>query len=295
MQELQDELEQAQADQAALQTKVLQSNAAVTSSSLPTVHCRPPRICLLVLLFSGLLALHSCRPCIPTAPKEGTSNIIGLLHLHTYLTLPQIDQERQEHRESRNCEEQTAALAHVTRLQQEVARLKQKLADAEAANGVLQQRATPANSSQASVDSGGTPRCGPVSLCEHSAVADCTVPSDLPAPNPMQQCHRCVCLQTAAVCGAPFQRCNGRAGEMVSYIIITHQCLYMRYLDFEWPQRAKTELLTRACSYLAGKQRGTWRGQCFRTSSAAAGGAGGPAAGPAARHSGAGAQPSAVC
>jgi hypothetical protein len=194
VQELQDELEQAQADQAALQTKVLQSNAAVTSSSLPTVHCRPPRICLLVLLFSVLLALHSCRPCIPTAPKEGTSNIIGLLHLHTYLTLPQIDQERQEHRESRNCEEQTAALAHVTRLQQEVARLKQKLADAEAANGVLQQRATPANSSQASVNSGGTPRCGPVSLCEHSAVADCTVPSDLP---PQTLCNNvivvCVC------------------------------------------------------------------------------------------------------
>ena len=140
-------------------------------------------ICLFVLLFSCLSALHCCRPYVPTARKAGTSSIIGLLRLHTYLTLPQIDQERQEHRESRNVEEQTASLAHVTRLQQEVARLKQKLADAEAANTVLQQQAAPTVSSQPSVDSGGTPRCGPVSLCKHSAVADCLVPSDLHPPN----------------------------------------------------------------------------------------------------------------
>jgi hypothetical protein len=91
-----------------------------------------------------------------------------MLLAHTYLMVPQLNQERLGHRKHR--EDQAAALEQAAKLQQEVARLKQKLADAEAANALLQQRAAPAISSQTSVDSSGTPRYGSVGLCRRPAV-----------------------------------------------------------------------------------------------------------------------------
>ena len=118
-----------------------------------TIDC--PHICSFLLLFQ--VCLH-CTFAGLASHMHATTAHRPPLHDTSYLTSLHIDQERQEHRDSRNREEQAAALAHVTRLQQEVARLKQKLADAEAANAVLQQRAAPTSSSQTLVESGGTPR-----------------------------------------------------------------------------------------------------------------------------------------
>lgn len=93
-----------------------------------------------------------------------------MLLAHTYLILPQLNQERLGHRKHR--EDQAAALEQAAKLQQEVARLKQKLADAETTNALLQQRAAPTISSQTSVDDSGTPRYASASLCKRPAVLD---------------------------------------------------------------------------------------------------------------------------
>ena len=219
-------LDWAQADQAALQTKVLQSNAAVRASRLKLTAIHHAFVELHIQL-SGLTALHLCRSCISSACKHCTANTGMLLLHHTCLTLPQIDQERQSHRDSRNREEQAAAVAHVTRLQQKVARLKQKVADDEAATAILQQRAAPPSSSQTSVDSGGTPRYGPLLLkpTQKQVFVDCRLASSSESCTASSNCS---CLQAEAACRSTQHRCNGRAGEMVPQLLEPLGCSAFR-------------------------------------------------------------------